>query len=272
MFHLEIYVASLNSKSLTEDALASLFQQLPFRCIVLLEDIDVAGFTGRRDEPTKTQAQASDNKELTTDSTPAKETTDQGISLSGLLNVIDGVASTEGRILVMTTNHIEKLDKALIRPGRVDLTVRFDLASSFTIRGLFAAIYTELEGDYPTQLPSRQSPKKSSAQANGTVERDAPRPPSPDAKAAAPHEKAAASQQKADLADWKSPPQLRTRTEIESLGIRFAEEVPADTFTPAEIQGYLLKHKRDPEEAVQEAAAWVQATLEEKRKRDEEAK
>ena len=40
-----------------------------------------------------------------------------GVTFSGLLNAIDGVASQEGRIFIMTTNHIEKLDPALIRPG-----------------------------------------------------------------------------------------------------------------------------------------------------------
>ncbi|KAK2052518.1 hypothetical protein LY76DRAFT_630014 [Colletotrichum caudatum] len=42
------------------------------------------------------------------------------VSLSGLLNVLDGVASQEGQVLIMTTNHIEHLDEALIRSGRVD--------------------------------------------------------------------------------------------------------------------------------------------------------
>ena len=42
------------------------------------------------------------------------------LSLSGLLNVLDGVVDTPGRIVIMTTNHPESLDPALIRPGRVD--------------------------------------------------------------------------------------------------------------------------------------------------------
>ncbi|CAJ1938074.1 unnamed protein product [Cylindrotheca closterium] len=42
------------------------------------------------------------------------------LSLSGLLNVLDGVVDTPGRIVIMTTNHPEILDPALIRPGRVD--------------------------------------------------------------------------------------------------------------------------------------------------------
>ena len=39
------------------------------------------------------------------------------LNLAGLLNVLDGVVDSPGRILVMTTNHPEKLDAALIRPG-----------------------------------------------------------------------------------------------------------------------------------------------------------
>merc|ERR1712029_986402 len=42
------------------------------------------------------------------------------LNLSGMLNVLDGVVDTPGRILIMTSNHPEKLDAALIRPGRVD--------------------------------------------------------------------------------------------------------------------------------------------------------
>lgn len=42
------------------------------------------------------------------------------LNLSGLLNVLDGVVDTPGRMIVMTTNHPEMLDPALIRPGRID--------------------------------------------------------------------------------------------------------------------------------------------------------
>jgi mitochondrial chaperone BCS1 len=51
------------------------------------------------------------------------------VTFSGLLNALDGVRSQEGRILVMTTNHIEKLDPALKRPGRADVHVKLDHAS-----------------------------------------------------------------------------------------------------------------------------------------------
>jgi chaperone BCS1 len=50
------------------------------------------------------------------------------VTLSGLLNMLDGVSSQEGRILIMTTNHIEHLNEALIRPGRSDKRIHLKLA------------------------------------------------------------------------------------------------------------------------------------------------
>jgi ATP-dependent Zn protease len=42
------------------------------------------------------------------------------LNLAGLLNVLDGVVDTPGRLLVLSTNHPEVLDPALIRPGRIN--------------------------------------------------------------------------------------------------------------------------------------------------------
>ncbi|MEW5302337.1 MAG: hypothetical protein WDW36_005136 [Sanguina aurantia] len=42
------------------------------------------------------------------------------LNLAGLLNVLDGVVDTPNRIVIMTTNFPEKLDPALIRPGRIN--------------------------------------------------------------------------------------------------------------------------------------------------------
>ena len=43
-----------------------------------------------------------------------------GVTLSGLLNVLDGFSAPENVLFVMTTNRIEALDRALLRPGRID--------------------------------------------------------------------------------------------------------------------------------------------------------
>jgi len=63
------------------------------------------------------------------------------VSFSGILNGMDGITTSEHQILIMTTNHIEHLDPALIRPGRVDHIMRFDYAVKEQIVEMFN-VYT----------------------------------------------------------------------------------------------------------------------------------
>jgi AAA+ superfamily predicted ATPase len=64
------------------------------------------------------------------------------VTFSGILNAFDGITSNENNICIMTTNHIEYLDTALIRPGRVDHIMRFDYAVKEQIVDIFNR-YTE---------------------------------------------------------------------------------------------------------------------------------
>jgi chaperone BCS1 len=66
-----------------------------------------------------------------------------GFTLSGLLNVVDGVSSQECWVLIMTTNHIEHLDGTLIRPGRAEKKLRFKLAD----RKISAQLFYSLQAD-----------------------------------------------------------------------------------------------------------------------------
>lgn len=59
------------------------------------------------------------------------------LSFSAMLNTLDGVGRREGQIIFMTTNHIENLDKALKRPGRVDFILNFGHPSVEQIRTMF---------------------------------------------------------------------------------------------------------------------------------------
>lgn len=61
-------------------------------------------------------------KSLTTSSS-IKYTSSNSLTLSSLLNIMDGVSEDDGRILIMTSNHWSKLDPALVRPGRIDIEV-----------------------------------------------------------------------------------------------------------------------------------------------------
>ena len=64
--------------------------------------------------------------------------------MSGLLNALDGAASPEGGVLIMTTNHIELLDGALVQPSRVDKKIQFGLAGDDMLVELFCNIFKPL--------------------------------------------------------------------------------------------------------------------------------
>ncbi|KAI9485799.1 MAG: P-loop containing nucleoside triphosphate hydrolase protein [Benjaminiella poitrasii] len=168
---LNIYVVNLSNKSMTDDTLSELVSDTPSRCILLLEDIDAA-FIQR----TKGDTTAANN-----------------ITFSGLLNAIDGVAAQEGRILCMTTNHIERLDDALIRPGRIDVRVHFGNATRKQADELFRKFYPSL---------------------------------------------------------------LESYSELPAL---FASKIPEETFSMAHLQGFLMGHKQQPEEAVKMVDKWIES-------------
>ncbi len=105
--HFNKKVYYMNLGSLSDDYyLIQALSDVSDNSIVLLEDIDCV-------------------KKINTESREIKKEgeSNEGISLSGLLNGIDGIFSGSGKIFIMTTNHIEKLDTALIRPGRIDKRV-----------------------------------------------------------------------------------------------------------------------------------------------------
>lgn len=63
----------------------------------------------------------------------------------------------------------------------------------------------------------------------------------------------------------KTPYDVSER-ELSQIAAEFAGKVPGDLFSPAEIQGFLLKRKKDPKKAVVEVEAWVEGMVEQKRK------
>ncbi|TIB74556.1 hypothetical protein E3Q24_00517 [Wallemia mellicola] len=123
--NLPIYILML-SLNLDDSSLADMMRYLPSHCVLLLEDIDVA-FKSRVDN-------GNDRKE-----------NESSVTLSGLLNAIDGLAAPEGRLLFATTNHVEKLDPALIRPGRIDVKVEFKAIEYTEARALFINFHSNTE-------------------------------------------------------------------------------------------------------------------------------
>lgn len=76
--------------------------------------------------------------ELNETTTPKK---DQQITLDDILNIWDGIRETPGRILIISTNHYNKLDPALVRPGRIDITLELTNASHSTISDIYHHLF-----------------------------------------------------------------------------------------------------------------------------------
>lgn len=91
---LDIATLDVGQSTPTDDDLREAMTHAPKRALIAIEDVDA--MLTLRDSGDKRS----------------------GVSFSGLLNAIDGVAAQEGRALIMTTNHRDRLEPALIRPGR----------------------------------------------------------------------------------------------------------------------------------------------------------
>jgi chaperone BCS1 len=76
------------------------------------------------------------------------------------LNAIDGVAAGEGRILFATTNHPQRLDAALVRPGRIDRKVEIGLADRNQIRRIYQRFFPEADArlieQFATGVPAER--------------------------------------------------------------------------------------------------------------------
>lgn len=259
-----LYILSLSTGSLTDETLTMLFVGLPRKCIVLLEDIDCAGVQRNNSrqmddesdrESSEEEGQSDDESRSGTKAKSSKSSKEKkrssksdinspsaqhrqprmSVSFSGLLNAIDGVASHEGRILIMTTNHRERLDPALIRPGRVDMQIEFGYAGKNTLGEIFRELYSRVDG-----------------MDSATIEEE---------------EEVFGGEEEPLL----SPTEKTTRCEndrqaqyaetIAELAEKFADMIPAGKFTPAEIQGFLMSYKRAPKLAIQKLPSWLDSKI-----------
>ncbi|TCD66316.1 hypothetical protein EIP91_001562 [Steccherinum ochraceum] len=323
---LDIYVVSLSSSWINDSTLTTLMGRVPARCIVLLEDLDAA-FT----RSTTRDSESTGNPESQTTSTtsttmdaphtslrsarhrkPDALSDVNTLTLSGLLNALDGVAASEGRILFATTNHLDRLDPALSRPGRMDVWIEFKNASKWQAELLFKNFFpsadednVELDGDLDgIDLPVPPSPSAASSSGGSsslfsmpsyttspsdssislptTASSTKPNPPSPlrvDIPKASVEDLRSSSSYlppsvEEEIAAYKhSSPPLDGAT-LARLATKFADSIPDEEFSVAALQGYLLKNKSRPEEAAGGAAEWViqERELRERMRKEKEAR
>ena len=193
-FGLDLYEMKIPSVASDSD-LEQMFQEIPPQCIVLLEDID-AVWVDRSASPSDNQRNNASDRSVCT--------------LSGLLNVLDGVGSQEGRIVIMTTNKPELLDVALVRPGRVDMKIFLGNISQRSAEQMFVRMFAP-ELSAVSHLDIKQ---------------------------------------------------------IQELAAEFANEIPEDTFTPSQLQGFFQLHLSSADEAASSIRSWVDKELSKSSEKD----
>merc|ERR1711915_1172828 len=147
------------------------YQEIPLdKRLYILEDIDAADMkevVGERSKQDDEDNKSTTDKEKEEDnagfdmnllnlikpSGPGFKFTSNRLTLANLLEVLDGVMEMDGRMLIITTNYPEKLGKALIRPGRIDMKVHFGPMTSKNIMEMFEYYFeTEVPSDFDTSL------------------------------------------------------------------------------------------------------------------------
>jgi ATP-dependent 26S proteasome regulatory subunit len=125
---MNLYILSLAGEDMNDERFACLLSEIPPNSFMVLEDVDAAFAVRKR-------------------STKEDDAPGSGLTLTGILNALDGFMASEGSIVLMTTNHRDRLDPALIRPGRVDYEEEFSTAAESQLRRLYARFFPNSNGD-----------------------------------------------------------------------------------------------------------------------------
>ncbi|KAH9836523.1 P-loop containing nucleoside triphosphate hydrolase protein [Rhodofomes roseus] len=259
---LDVYIVTVSRAGMDDTALTELISNMPRRCIALMEDIDAAFKRGVTREllpesgsmSPRGGEQKKDGDDDDKGPKPVEEAASR-VTLSGLLNALDGIGAQEGRILFATTNNYKALDPALCRPGRMDLHVEFRLASRYQAENLYKSFFTE--EDKPQGETS--SDDVASEKLLGSVPPSPPATPppaSPDLLASP-----APDARQPNPSDSFSIPVTLSKREGCELAARFANIIPERQFSMAGLQGYLMLYKSDPRAAVVDAPAWVKEEM-----------
>ena len=293
-----MYIISLSRSGMDDTGLSELISALPERCIALMEDIDAAFHHGlTRESAPASFAQTIDPPEQHPDGyigPPVPAGT--RVSLSGLLNALDGIGAQEGRVLFATTNKYSSLDPALCRPGRMDLHIEFKLASGIQAEELFKRFYAPAPASAPAPVRGAKSKQATTSgkHENGRAgvdvdmsgdhhsgdlidlsEAQSQTPSCPSSSPSSPPSHSPTLSEKSDesLGDCPGPgpayvgvshraraPTL-SRDRISALAAQFALAVPERQVSMASLQGFLMMHKARPFGAVAGIGAWVEKEL-----------
>jgi SpoVK/Ycf46/Vps4 family AAA+-type ATPase len=145
--HLSRNIYFLNLKNISDDnELSAAFSDVPENQIIVLEDVDTQTevLQKRTKNPNSSSSTESSNKD--------KDLKVGKFSLSTFLGCLDGHTLSEGNIVIMTTNHIEHLDPACVRPGRMDVHLNLGYCSHYQIKKMFRSVVENPEIEFSQDI------------------------------------------------------------------------------------------------------------------------
>jgi chaperone BCS1 len=137
-FAMSIY--AINLTDFTDRSLTKAMNDVPPGSVVLFEDVDCMIASNPRSHAEKPSA--ADPREKPEDKAAVQKF---GVTLSGLLNVLDGFHAPDDVLYMLTTNKIEALDPALLRPGRIDYRLYLGVASEEQKVELYCRFFPQAE-------------------------------------------------------------------------------------------------------------------------------
>ena len=114
----DISTIDFNNRELTDHSFICATNKIPKNSIFVLEDIDALYISRNKSDENR-------------------------VSFSCILNFLDGIYSKEDLITIITTNHLDKLDKAIIRPMRIDNIIHFTHCSKYQYNEIFKLIFPD---------------------------------------------------------------------------------------------------------------------------------
>lgn len=149
--HFGMDVCLLNLASMTDATFESALSEAPRKSFVVIEDFDSTSATKARRALKAKETQAANAAASAGDESMA-ELFNMGLTLSGILNALDGLLSLDGKIVFLTTNVYEALDPALIRKGRVDYTYEIGKLTDPEVREYVRVMFPDDEAPMPARF------------------------------------------------------------------------------------------------------------------------
>ncbi|WVW78709.1 hypothetical protein I302_100669 [Kwoniella bestiolae CBS 10118] len=242
---LDIYIVNPAARGMDDGKLNKAFRNCPPQNMILIEDIDCV-------MPPRPKRVDNDDED-DDDSFGTNDTADPGkyglarstVTLSGLLNAIDGVSSQEDCILFATTNHPDRLDSALSRPGRFDLQLSFKDATFDQAKALFKHFFPLSDfANHPNATARVVDEKESPEVIQSEEDLDA------------------LAHQFAEGVFFPSPSEESQNGEGKvKVEIEFGLSMAA-------LQGFLLTHKKTPRLAAEKSSEWSNNLRQEQEERE----